>query len=81
MRRTEVVAPIVVGNDTPTQGPPHACVACGTDVAARVPAVLGEIGAAVLCRDAAAGCARYRGGASPASYGAALRGELLAVAP
>jgi hypothetical protein len=34
----------------------------------------------VLCLDATACCERYRGGVSPETYAAGLRGELLAVA-
>lgn len=58
------------------------CDACGTDAdATRVPVVVGPDLVATLCRDAAACARRYRGGASPASYAAGLRGELLGVAP
>lgn len=69
--------PVVVpGPDGATPGELPACVACGCSTALRVPA--GEL---VLCLDAAACCDRYRGGVSPATYAAGLRGELLAVAP
>jgi len=73
--------PVIAGSAAPTQGPPLACVACETTEGVRVPAILDEIGASVLCRDAMACCDRYRGGASPETYAAGLRGELLAVAP
>jgi hypothetical protein len=80
MRRAGIVAPVLVGSEAPTQGPPHACVACGTTDGVRVPAVL-QAGAVALCRDAGACCARYRRGVSPQTYAAALRGEILGVAP
>lgn len=73
-------APIIAGPSGAKQGPVPPCAACRSDTVTRVPAVLGTEGA-VLCLDAAECCGRYRGGVSPASYGAALRGELLAVAP
>jgi hypothetical protein len=72
-------APVIVtGPDGVTQGQPIERAACGTADAVRVPAVLTGGVAAALCRDAAACCARYRAGASPESYGVALRGQAAA---
>ncbi len=74
-------APVVVpGPEGATPGVVPACVACGCDTVTRVPAVLAG-GAVVLCLDSGECAKRYRNGTSPESYAAALRGELLAVAP
>jgi hypothetical protein len=74
-------APVVPGPDgaTPAAIPP--CLACGSSTVLRVPAVLEDGSAAVVCHDGGECAKRYRGGASPASYAAALRGEILGVAP
>ncbi len=75
-------APVVVpGPDGATVGVIPPCIACGATTVTRVPAILADGATAVVCQDARECTARYRQGASPASYGAALRGELLAVAP
>lgn len=75
-------APVVVpGPDGAAPGVIPPCVACGSSTVTRVPAVLEDGDAAVVCLDGHECAKRYRRGASPASYGAALRGELLAVAP
>jgi len=73
--------PVVPGPDGATAPVVEAqCVACkrrGTDVVCEY--VRGEL--LWLCPDGAACASRYRGGVSPATYAAGLRGELLAVAP
>lgn len=56
------------------------CDACRTRSAKRAKAAVGDV-LVVLCVDAPACCDRYRGHTSPESYAAALRGELLGVAP
>lgn len=74
-------APVVVpGEDGVVVGPQPACVACGSVTTSRdVEGV--SLVAMLLCLDAAACARRYRGGVSPATYAAGLRGELLAVGP
>jgi hypothetical protein len=57
------------------------CDACATDAdASRCMHVVGPDLVAVLCRDGAACCRRYRRGASPDSFAAGLRGEILGIA-
>lgn len=56
------------------------CVACLNVSSATHIDWLGDMSAR-LCNDANACTNRYRDGVSPESYAAALRGELLAVAP
>jgi hypothetical protein len=72
---------VITGPDGPAQGTIPPCVACGCSTVLRVPAVVGPDMAVVICHDATECTKRYRKGASPASYAAGLRGELLAVAP
>jgi hypothetical protein len=85
MRRAAGRAPVVVaGPDGATPGVIPPCVACGCSTVLRVPALVGAEGdgyAIVVCHDAVECAKRYRRGASPESYAAALRGELLGVAP
>lgn len=74
------VAPVVPVVPGPGDVPP--CVACdATGGVIRVPMIIEGGGAVVVCLDGHECAKRYRKGASPASYGAALRGELLGVAP
>ncbi len=74
-------APVVVpGPDGASVGIVPACVACGCSTVTRVPMV-SDAEALVLCLDAVECTRRYRSGASPESFAAGLRGELLAVAP
>jgi len=67
---------VVPGRETP----PHECSACGSTTAPAAHAVADGI-ELVLCLDFAGCAARYRSGTSPVSYAAALRGELLGLAP
>jgi hypothetical protein len=60
--------------------PDEECAACSTGRSARAREVVDGIDV-VLCLDALTCAANYRGGVTPATYGAGLRGELLAVAP
>jgi hypothetical protein len=80
--------PVTPGPDgaRPATLPIPACVACRTTGSGtRVPMLLaakpGGYSAIVVCLDAVACAVRYRGGVSPETYAAGLRGELLAVAP
>ena len=74
-------APVVVpGPDGATPAAVPACVACGSSTVIRVPVVLDEVGAAVVCLDATECAKRYRRGVSPESYAAELRGEILTAA-
>ena len=74
--------PVVVpGPAGATVGIIPSCVACGSDRTTRVPVLLGDGSCGVACADAHGCAVRYRAGASPASYAAGLRGEILAVAP
>lgn len=74
-------APVVVpGADGAVIEPQPACVACGSATASRDAEGVSLV-AMMLCTDATACCKRYRGGVSPATYAAGLRGEILAVAP
>lgn len=73
--------PVIAGADGARQGPVPPCVACGADSVTRVPAILGDGTAAVVCLDPVACTRRYRRGVSPANYAAAeLRGDLLMAA-
>ena len=73
--------PVVAGADGARQGEIPSCVACGSSTVLRVPAVLEDGSAAVVCHDGHECAKRYRRGASPASYAAGLRGEILGVTP
>lgn len=78
--RSEV--PVVPGPEGAKRRPMPACDACSTDAdATRCLHVVGPDLVVMLCRNAAACARRYRRGASPESYAAALRGEILGVAP
>lgn len=80
-RNREVSVVVVPGRDGARRGPVPPCDACGTNGSGtRIPAVLEGV-VMVLCFDAGACALRYREGASPESYAAALRGDLLAVTP
>lgn len=74
--------PVVPGPDGATRGDAPPCVACEAagDVI-RVPILLADGSCAVVCLDGHECGKRYRRGASPSSYAAALRGEILGVAP
>lgn len=74
-------APVVPGPDGATRGEPPACVACKASTVTRVPFIAEGGEAIVVCLDPVECTKRYRKGASPASYAAALRGEILGVAP
>jgi hypothetical protein len=75
-------APVVVPSpDGATPGIVPPCVACGSSAVTRVPTLLGDGSCAVVCLDGTECAPRYRRGATPESYAAALRGEMLAVAP
>lgn len=74
-------APVIAGPDGATPGVIPPCVACGCSTVLRVPAVLADGTAAVVCHDGHECAVRYRRGASPASYAAGLRGEILGIAP
>lgn len=80
MRFTDRGSGVPIERAAPPVTVPDACSACGTSSAARLRACDGGI-ELVLCTDADACCDRYRGHTSPESYAAALRGELLGVAP
>jgi hypothetical protein len=67
---------VVPGRETD----PQECSACRSMTAPAAHSVVDGIELA-LCLDFAGCAARYRGGTSPSSYAAALRGELLGVAP
>lgn len=73
--------PAVAGPDGATPGEIPPCLACGSSTVLRVPAVLEDGSAAVVCQDGHECAKRYRRGASPASYAAGLRGEILGVTP
>lgn len=72
--------PVNPGPDGARKGSALKCNACGSQTANRAPRVVGRDIVAMLCVDAAECCKRYRRGASPESYAAALRGEILAAA-
>jgi hypothetical protein len=74
-------APVVPGpaGATPAPGPVDNCVACQAGDDNGVLRV--REGELVLCLDPLACTDRYRGGVSPETYAAGLRGDLLAVAP
>jgi hypothetical protein len=75
-------AAVIPGPDGAVVGIALACVACGTTgTGARQPLSVGHGETAFVCDDAAACAKRYRAGATPQSYAAGLRGELLAVTP
>jgi hypothetical protein len=69
--------PVVPGREP---APTAACSACSADRTTRVREVRAGI-ELVLCLDAHGCCVRYRRSTTPESYAAALRGEILAVAP
>lgn len=74
--------PVVPGPDGARRGSIPRCVACNVDGGViRVPMIIEGGEAIVVCLDGHECAKRYRRGASPASYGAALRGELLGIAP
>jgi len=75
------VVPFVAGPAGITRGPIPPCIACGSDAAPRELVALDKTASGMLCLNGHECAKRYRRGASPASYGLALRGELLAVAP
>jgi hypothetical protein len=80
IRKPEPV--VVPGAGGATRAPLPPCDACSTDAdATRCLHVVGPDLVVLLCRDAAACARRYRGGASPESYAAGLRGEILGVTP
>jgi hypothetical protein len=73
---------VIPGRDGAHPGAVPPCDACGTTGSGtRVPFIISENEAIVLCLDGHECATRYRHGASPESYAAGLRGELLAVAP
>lgn len=74
--------PVVVpGPDGARQREVPSCVACGSSTVLRVPAVLEDGSVGIVCHDGHECAKRYRRGASPESYAAGLRGEILAVTP
>jgi len=56
------------------------CVACTADRTTRIPVLLGDGSCSVVCSDAHGCAVRYRGGVSPESYAAELRGDILTAA-
>ncbi len=80
--RKQPSVPVIPGPEGAKRGPVPPCVACKTTGSGtRVPLLIGPDEAVIVCHDGHECAVRYRGGMSPASYGAALRGELLGVAP
>ena len=76
--------PVIPGPDGARAAtlPIPACVACGTTGSGiRVPLLLADGSAIVVCLDGQQCAVRYRAGTSPESYAAALRGEILGVTP
>jgi len=69
----KTVVPVIPGPDGATAG--GSCDACGKG------GRFEPLGSDGLCIDFRACIARYRSRASPDSYAAGLRGEILAVAP
>jgi hypothetical protein len=55
-------------------------VACTADRTTRIPVLLGDGSCGVVCSDAHGCAVRYRGGVSPESYAAELRGDILTAA-
>lgn len=83
LRAGKAAVPVVVpGPGGITRGPVPPCVPCGAAGGViRVPMILPDGEAIVVCLDGHECAKRYRRGASPASYAAALRGEILGVSP
>jgi hypothetical protein len=82
LRLTRKSPAVVPGPGGATPAPAPRCDACETDAdPTRCLHVVGPDLVVMLCRNAAACARRYRGGASPASYAAGLRGEILGVTP
>lgn len=74
--------PVVPGPDGARRGDIPPCVPCGASGGVlRVPMILPDGEAIVVCLDGHECAKRYRRGASPASYAAGLRGEILGIAP
>ncbi len=74
--------PVSPGPAGARRGAVPPCVPCGTTGSGtRVPLQLPDGEWIVMCQDGHECAVRYRKGTSPASYAAALRGEILGVAP